>query len=80
MSQKIIDIRTRNKKQTALTTIIIIIWNMQQDIGIVNKEDIFDGLMEKHGIGREEATNLLTSLKNRGIIYSPRPGFYRIAS
>ena len=67
-----------NEKQPALTTIIMIIRDMERDIGMVNEEFIFDGLMERHGIGKEDATKLINILHNRFTIYSPKPGYYKI--
>ncbi len=43
-------------------------------------EDLFDALMEDHGIGRAEAARLIGVLMRDGTIYSPRPGYYKRTS
>ena len=68
-----------NKKQIALTTIITIISNMEKDIGMVNEEIIFDGLRERHGIGKEDATKLINIHHKNFTVYSPKSGYYKIS-
>jgi hypothetical protein len=53
---------------------------MERITGVVKDEDLFNTLMEDHGIGRAEAARLIGVLMRDGTIYSPRPGYYKRTS
>jgi hypothetical protein len=45
--------------------------------GTVRDDDLFEALLQDHGISRSEAARLIGVLMRDGTIYSPRPGFYK---
>ncbi len=60
-----------------LSTIISLIVEIERETGIVEKNYLLKTLETQYGIGREEATKLLSQLLREGVIYQPREGYYK---
>jgi len=63
--------------QMQLQKVLGVVSDMERITGVVKDEDLFNTLMEDHGIGRAEAARLIGVLMRDGTIYIPRPGYYR---
>ena len=63
--------------QMQLQRVLGVISEMERITGVVKDDDLFDSLMEDHGISRTEAARLIGVLMRDGTIYSPRPGYYK---
>jgi replicative DNA helicase Mcm len=63
--------------QMQLQKVLSIISEMERVSGIVRDDDLFEALLQDHGINRSEAARLVGVLMRDGTIYSPRPGFYK---
>lgn len=63
-----------------LQKVLGVISEMERITGVVKDEDLFNTLLEDHGIGRAEAARLIGILMRDGTIYSPRPGYYKRTS
>ena len=50
---------------------------MERITSFVRDDDLFEALMEDHGVIRAEAARLIGVLMRNGTIYSPRPGYYK---
>jgi len=66
--------------QMQLQKVLGVVSDMERTTGVVKDEDLFQALMEDHGIGRAEAARLVGVLMRDGTIYSPRPGYYKRTS
>jgi len=66
--------------QMQLQKVLSVISEMERITGVVKDEDLFDALLQDHGINRTESARLIGVLMRDGTIYSPRPGFYKRAS
>jgi len=66
--------------QMQLQRVLGVISEMERITGVVKDDDLFDSLMEDHGISRTEAARLIGVLMRDGTIYSPRPGYYKRAT
>ena len=66
--------------QMQLQKVLGNITEMERVTGVVKDEDLFESLMEDHGINRAEAARLIGILMRDGTIYSPRPGYYKKTS
>jgi replicative DNA helicase Mcm len=66
--------------QMQLQKVLGVVSEMERITGVVKDEDLFNTLMEDHGIGRAEAARLIGVLMRDGTIYSPRPGYYKRTS
>jgi len=66
--------------QMQLQKVLGVVSDMERITGVVKDEDLFNTLMEDHGIGRAEAARLIGVLMRDGTIYSPRPGYYKRTS
>ncbi len=66
--------------QMQLQKVLGIISEMERITGVVKDDDLFEALMEDHGVGRAEAARLIGVLMRDGTIYSPRPGYYKRTS
>ncbi len=66
--------------QMQLQKVLGVVSEMERITGVVRDEDLFNTLMEDHGIGRAEAARLIGVLMRDGTIYSPRPGYYKRTS
>lgn len=66
--------------QDKLRKVLGVISEMERITGVVKVEDIFDALMEDHGVEKADAARLIGVLMRDGAIYSPRPGFYKKTS
>jgi replicative DNA helicase Mcm len=66
--------------QMQLQKVLGVVSDMERITGVVKDEDLFNTLMEDHGIGRAEAARLIGVLMRDGTIYSPRPGHYKRTS
>ncbi len=66
--------------QMQLQKVLGVISEMERITGVVKDEDLFNTLLEDHGIGRAEAARLIGILMRDGTIYSPRPGYYKRTS
>ena len=63
--------------QMQLQKVLGVISEMERVTGVVKDEDLFEALLEEHGIGRTEVARLIGVLMRDGTIYSPRPGYYK---
>ena len=63
--------------QMQLQKVLSIISEMERVSGTVRDDDLFEALLQDHGINRSEAARLIGVLMRDGTIYSPRPGFYK---
>jgi replicative DNA helicase Mcm len=66
--------------QVQLQKVLGVISDMERITGVVKDDDLFEALMEDHGVGRAEAARLIGVLMRDGTIYSPRPGYYKRTS
>jgi replicative DNA helicase Mcm len=66
--------------QMQLQKVLGVVSDMERTTGVVKDEDLFQALMEDHGISRAEAARLIGVLMRDGTIYSPRPGYYKRTS
>jgi replicative DNA helicase Mcm len=66
--------------QMQLQKVLGVVSDMERITGVVKDEDLFNTLMDDHGIGRAEAARLIGVLMRDGTIYSPRPGYYKRTS
>ena len=66
--------------QVQLQKVLGVISDMERITGVVKDDDLFEALMEDHGVGRAEAARLIGVLMRDGTIYSPRPGYYKKTS
>jgi replicative DNA helicase Mcm len=66
--------------QMQLQRVLGVISEMERITGVVKDDDLFDSLIEDHGISRTEAARLIGVLMRDGTIYSPRPGYYKRAT
>lgn len=65
----------RDKLQAVLSTIV----EAEKITGMIAEDVLYDRIEETYGIDRAEATRLVNQLTRDGIIYSPRPGYYKKA-
>jgi replicative DNA helicase Mcm len=63
--------------QMQLQKVLSVISEMERVSGTVRDDDLFEALLQDHGISRSEAARLIGVLMRDGTIYSPRPGFYK---
>jgi replicative DNA helicase Mcm len=63
--------------QLLLQKVLEVISEIERVTGIVKDEDLYETLIQDHGINRMEASRLIGVLMRDGTIYSPRPGFYK---
>lgn len=63
--------------QDKLKLTLNIISESQKLTGAAKDEKVFDALKGDHQIGRVEAVLLISTLMRDGLIYSPRPGYYK---
>ena len=63
--------------QMQLQKVLSVISEMERVPGSVRDDDLFEALLQDHGISRSEAARLIGVLMRDGTIYSPRPGFYK---
>ncbi|MDH5791373.1 MAG: minichromosome maintenance protein MCM, partial [Candidatus Bathyarchaeota archaeon] len=66
--------------QMQLQKVLGVVSDMERITGVVKDEDLYNTLMDDHGIGRAEAARLIGVLMRDGTIYSPRPGYYKRTS
>ena len=67
----------RQTMQDKLKLTLNIISESQKLTGAAKDEKVFDALKGDHQIGRVEAVLLISTLMRDGLIYSPRPGYYK---
>ena len=72
-----IDILYTGKPSLQMQKVLGVVSDMERITGVVKDEDLFNTLMEDHGISRAEATRNIYALMRDGMIYSPRPGYYK---
>jgi replicative DNA helicase Mcm len=63
--------------QLLLQKVLEVISEIERITGIVKDEELYETLIQDHGINRMEASRLIGVLMRDGTIYSPRPGFYK---
>ena len=63
--------------QAELEKVLGVITEMERITSLVRDDDLFETLMEDHGVIRAEAARLIGVLMRNGTIYSPRPGYYK---
>ena len=66
--------------QNQLQKVLQVVSEMERIAGTVKDDDLFDALMQDHGISRAETARLIGVLMRDGTIYSPRPGYYKRTS
>jgi replicative DNA helicase Mcm len=60
-----------------LQVVISLIMDAEKTVGMISEEALYDRLENDYGIQKMEASNLLNQLTRDGMIYSPRPGYYK---
>jgi replicative DNA helicase Mcm len=63
--------------QNLLQKVLHVVDEMERISGAVKETDLYDCLYTDNGISRSEATRLLSILLKDGLVYLPRPGYYR---
>jgi replicative DNA helicase Mcm len=66
--------------QNQLQKVLQVVSEMERISGTVKDEDLFDALIQDHGVSRAESARLIGVLMRDGTIYSPRPGYYKRTS
>ena len=60
-----------------LQVVISIIMEAEKTVGMISEEALYERLENEYGIQKMEASNLLNQLTRDGMIYSPRPGYFK---
>lgn len=60
-----------------LQVVISIIVEAGKTVGMIREEALYERLENEYGIQKMEASNLLNQLTRDGMIYSPRPGYFK---
>ena len=60
--------------------VFTVISTMGRVRGSVRDDDLFDELAVNHGIDRSEVAKVIDVLMKDGMIYSPRPDYYKVTS
>ena len=63
--------------QVKLRKVLGVISEMERISCVVKDEDLLDALHEDYEMDRTEAERLISILKREGLIYQPRPGYYK---
>jgi replicative DNA helicase Mcm len=63
----------RDRLQVVISTIM----EAEKTIGMISEEALYERLENDYGIQKMEASNLLNQLTRDGMIYSPRPGYFK---
>ncbi len=63
----------RDRLDRVLSTIV----EMSVEEGMVSEKDLYEELERRYGMSRSEASRLVDILLRDGVIYSPRPGYYK---
>ena len=63
----------RDRLDRVLSTIV----EMSVEEGMVSEKDLYEELERRYGMSRSEASKLVDILMRDGVIYSPRPGYYK---
>ena len=66
--------------QNQLQKVLQVVSEMERISGTVKDEDLFEALIQDHGVSRAESARLIGVLMRDGTIYSPRPGYYKRTS
>ena len=66
--------------QNQLQKVLSAISELERISGTVKDDDLFESLVQDHGVSRAEGARLIGVLMRDGTIYSPRPGFYKRTS
>ncbi len=60
-----------------LQVVISIIVEAEKTVGMIREGALYERLENEYGIQKMEASNLLNQLTRDGMIYSPRPGYFK---
>ena len=63
-----------------LQKVLGVVSEWERIYGVSKDEDLFDALLQDHGLNRTESARLIGVLLKDGTLYSPRPGFYKRTS
>jgi replicative DNA helicase Mcm len=63
----------RDRLQIVISTIM----EAEKTVGMISEEALYERLENDYGIHKMEASNLLNQLTRDGMIYSPRPGYFK---
>jgi len=66
--------------ETGKIGVFTVISTMGRVRGSVRDDDLFDELAVNHGIDRSEVAKVIDVLMKDGMIYSPRPDYYKVTS
>jgi replicative DNA helicase Mcm len=60
-----------------LQLILAVIVDAEKAGEMIHDEDLFQRLQQEYGLARVESTRLLEQLVRDGLVYSPKPGYYK---
>ena len=63
--------------QNQLQKVLHVVDEMERISGAVKETDLYDCLYTDYGVSRGEVARLTSILLKDGLIYLPRPGYYR---
>ena len=66
--------------QTKLQKVLSIITEMERITGVVKDEELYDALLEDYQMNKVEAAKVIGVLMRDGLIFAPRPGYYKKTS
>ena len=66
--------------QLQLQKVLRALTELERTFGTVKDDELYNFLLQDHGINRSEALRLLSVLVKDGTIYNPRPGYYKRTS